>query len=551
MAIISANVQYNRGEHSLLDYSSFQKKYSDALKWAKNQYSNAAIGQYIYINEDETIENVTYAKGPYIVESIGENSILSPLLKNIAGAEDLTDNINSLKVDINNIQTNLSDVDASINLLESYISTLPSTFVIGVKDANGKSLVDESGIATLENYATIDDLNNSINGLLVKNINASDNILSLSNGIISSQLSFTKEKIDNTEYLILKGNNNVEIGKIDTREFTIDGMLETVEFSKDDGKENVLILTFNTASGKKSIEIDFSKYIDIYTAGDGILLDNNKFSIDFSKVETVESVNEFKAYVDASLKNVYTKSEVVNLLGTKVSIESGKSLVSNELITKLSLLPEITSVGNNLSISNNGQLNVDLTNYIVKDGNKVLSTNDFTDEYKSKLEKVNENAQENYIKSVEGDNINVDENGKLTLNLSDYTKRDEVNNYLATKLDKSTKINNVSFVDGSIFIDAGDITLNSSISRDNEIVYDNSLSIQSVLSDLSRRIDILDPSIGDIQGITSIIPGNGVNVSITGNTATLSIKLSEEENNALEIKNDGLYVNDMRSYWNA
>jgi hypothetical protein len=31
MAIISANVQYNRGEHLLLDYSSLQEKYSVAL----------------------------------------------------------------------------------------------------------------------------------------------------------------------------------------------------------------------------------------------------------------------------------------------------------------------------------------------------------------------------------------------------------------------------------------------------------------------------------------------------------------------------------------
>lgn len=73
--IISANVQYARGEHSLLDYSSLQPNYSTALEWAKDPWSNAAIGQYIYIQSDE--EN--HPAGPYIVTAIGENAVLQQL----------------------------------------------------------------------------------------------------------------------------------------------------------------------------------------------------------------------------------------------------------------------------------------------------------------------------------------------------------------------------------------------------------------------------------------------------------------------------------------
>ena len=43
MAIISANLQFNRGGHGLLDYSSLQTKYSTALAWAKDPNSNAAV----------------------------------------------------------------------------------------------------------------------------------------------------------------------------------------------------------------------------------------------------------------------------------------------------------------------------------------------------------------------------------------------------------------------------------------------------------------------------------------------------------------------------
>lgn len=80
MAIISANLQYNRGEHKLLDYSSLQPNYTTALNWAKDVNSNAAVGQFIYIENDETInELLQYPKGPYVVNSIGENAEISKL----------------------------------------------------------------------------------------------------------------------------------------------------------------------------------------------------------------------------------------------------------------------------------------------------------------------------------------------------------------------------------------------------------------------------------------------------------------------------------------
>lgn len=80
MAIISANLQYNRGEHKLLDYSSLQPNYTTALNWAKDVNSNAAVGQFIYIEKDETINGQLYPKGPYVVNSIGdENAEISKL----------------------------------------------------------------------------------------------------------------------------------------------------------------------------------------------------------------------------------------------------------------------------------------------------------------------------------------------------------------------------------------------------------------------------------------------------------------------------------------
>ena len=139
--------------------------------------------------------------------------------------------------------------------------------------------------------------------------------------------------------------------------------------------------------------------------------------------------------------------------------------------------------------------------------------------------------------------------------VSPLATSEELTNGLATKLDVSAKVNGVSFVEGEATIDAGDIALASAITRDNEgvteNVYEATTSIQSVLASLSQRIDVLDPNVSGELGITSIISGNGINASTSGGQATISVKASEVEGNMAEVKTDGVYVADMRSYWEA
>ena len=66
-------------------------------------------------------------------------------------------------------------------------------------------------------------------------------------------------------------------------DFVKDGMLETVEFKKDDNgeKTNTLVFTFNTDHGAEPVEIDFSDYIDVYNADEtSLTLNSDKtFSI--------------------------------------------------------------------------------------------------------------------------------------------------------------------------------------------------------------------------------------------------------------------------------
>lgn len=63
---------------------------------------------------------------------------------------------------------------------------------------------------------------------------------------------------------------------------------------------------------------------------------------------------------------------------------------------------------------------VDLSNYVQKDGAKVLSTNDFTNAYKTKLEGIEADADVNIIESVkvDGTALTVDANKAVNIDLS-------------------------------------------------------------------------------------------------------------------------------------
>ena len=68
---------------------------------------------------------------------------------------------------------------------------------------------------------------------------------------------------------------------------------------------------------------------------------------------------------------------------------------------------------------------------------------------------------------------------------------------------------------------------------------------------MNNRIDVLDPNVSGELGITSITAGNGIVANVSGGQATISVKASDVEGNMAEVKTDGVYVADMRSYWEA
>ena len=85
---------------------------------------------------------------------------------------------------------------------------------------------------------------------------------------------------DSTNHKIqILSNGNVEVAFLDATEFIKDGMLDSVAY---DPVTKKLTLTWNTEAGKDAVNIDLAGLVDTYTAGSGLVLTGNQFSVAIS-----------------------------------------------------------------------------------------------------------------------------------------------------------------------------------------------------------------------------------------------------------------------------
>lgn len=243
---------------------------ADAQAYVDSATDTAIAGlQLTVINDTDASKNGVY----FVKEAAGENGKTVGVLVKLAQGSDTSD-----------LQTQVTANKRAIDKL------------------NGEESATGSVKNTAKSYA-----DKALAAVPVKGVKTGDNVISLgTDGKLSSTIAFS---IDSTadesgkRYLKLTGIGGANLGKVDIADFVKDGMLEgsalykataatgTVRINGKDysltgltANHTYIVLVWNTDSSKEAMPIDVTTLIDVYTAGEGLTLTGNQFSVDKTKV---------------------------------------------------------------------------------------------------------------------------------------------------------------------------------------------------------------------------------------------------------------------------
>ena len=282
-----------------------------------------------------------------------------------------------------------------------------------VNDEEGKSKFDAAGSAAqaLEDAQAYADEKSGANAELIGGL--SERIGSLEGIAKAANVVYDED----TKFINIVDAEGNKIGEgFDASPFIVDGMLDAVDFEMVDGvKTNNLVFTFNTAAGKESIKVDFTKYVDTYHA-DGSSIELNSATNTFS----VKNVEATKTTLTSSIEvnggplaNDSTESndkwpEDWYENGVKV-IPSGKSMeeiltslflkVTNGTVTKGSITWNPSLSAPSVSITQSGTVEV---------GTKLTATANTTNTVSSNTRSCTFTCKPGHFLST-----GTDENGKL------------------------------------------------------------------------------------------------------------------------------------------
>jgi hypothetical protein len=149
-----------------------------------------------------------------------------------------------------------------------------------------KASVTSAGLMTAADKIALDELSTAFkNDELgkVQGVAAGDKILSMTDKLISATVGltyYTNVTGDTPVYEIrLTGKGGEVISTIDAKSFVKDGMLDKVELVVNPANQatgTYLVFTWNTEAGvSEPMYVPVTDFVDVYSQGDGITIDNN------------------------------------------------------------------------------------------------------------------------------------------------------------------------------------------------------------------------------------------------------------------------------------
>lgn len=251
-------------------------------------------------------------------------------------------------------------------------------------------------------WGHVNDLTNKVENIEVpvEGIAADDKILSLTDKLISATISLTYD--ENSKKIKLVGKDDEDLGTIDATPFIKDGMLNDVSYNPD---SNELTFVWNTEAGEKSDTVILSDIIEPYTAGEGLQLESNVFSVKIADgsesfltvsadglklagIQTAIDTAKQAAIDDAATK--YATIETVNGKADKATTLAGYG------ITDVYTIDEVNDMINRINDGNKqdaSAVNADLQTYKTRNDSRVETI-------EGRLTTVESNAEKNIIEKI-------------------------------------------------------------------------------------------------------------------------------------------------------
>lgn len=226
-------------------------------------------------------------------------------------ANDATAAVATEKIRAEGIEAQLrTDVDAKVKSVEGTNTVVATTTEHAVSvslktsdKGNVKFTQDTDGLSA----------NVTIPAATVTGVKADDKFLSLTDKLVEADVSIAYDADDKKIYLYGKDKTKANaVSSIDCTAFIKDGMLDGSALytaTAETGKVTIntheysltglianhayIVLVWNTDAAKDAMAIDVTSLIDTYTAkaDGGLVLEDHAFSVDTTKIATVESVN--------------------------------------------------------------------------------------------------------------------------------------------------------------------------------------------------------------------------------------------------------------------
>ena len=182
------------------------------------------------------------------------------------------------------------------------------------------------------NADAISALQEGLAEMLVKDVDANDKVLTVADGILSSQISLTYEN----NRIALVGKDNEEIAGFDASAFIKDSVLEDVEVTTKEDGEKYIVFTWKTEGEEtKTDEIKVSDFAKLYNAGTALELaeDGVTFNVKVAQNENFLSVNANNELIVDDITTDKTKlKEAITIEGGPLATDAVKAAFPNGVI---------------------------------------------------------------------------------------------------------------------------------------------------------------------------------------------------------------------------